>query len=113
MGATPSGILPVHQFLGREVPMRERGLGRRRQVLVLAAATIGAWGAASPAQAQQAFWTGGGADDFWSTGGNWSTGLAPGPTNNVFFGGADAQPSPGVVNNIVDADRTIATLTYS
>jgi autotransporter-associated beta strand protein len=78
----------------------------------LLAAAIGALGAAQFASAQVG-WTGGGADDLWSNGLNWSTGTPPGTTDNVFFGDTDAQSAPGVVNNIVGGDMTIASLTYS
>jgi autotransporter-associated beta strand protein len=76
------------------------------------AAAIGALGAAQFANAQVG-WTGAGPDDFWSTGLNWSTGVTPGATDNVFFGDADSQTAPGIVNNVVSSDLTIGTLSYS
>jgi autotransporter-associated beta strand protein len=74
---------------------------------------MAAMGSARVASAQVS-WTGGaGADDLWGTGANWSTGVAPVATDNVLFGNADVQVAPGVVNNIVAVNRTIASLTYS
>jgi hypothetical protein len=97
----------------REICLNTPVKRRRMRTRMIAAAAVAALGGAQFAAAQVS-WTGGaGADDLWGTGGNWSTGVAPGVTDNVLFGNADVQPAPGVVNNIVAANRTISTLTYS
>src|SRR5215469_1569340 len=61
-------------------------------------------------------WTGGGADQNWSTGANWSGGTAPGAGTAVTFPDG-AFPvttnAQGVVNNIVQSSMTIAALTYN
>src|SRR4051794_14481531 len=97
----------------REVCLHKSVKRRSMRSGMIAAAAVAALSGAQFATAQIS-WTGGaGADDFWSTGGNWSTGVAPGVTDNVLFGNADVQGAPGVVNNIVGVSRTIGTLTYS
>lgn len=56
-------------------------------------------------------WTGAGADNNWSTTDNWNpTGLPAG--NDVVFGQTDTT-TKGVVNNIVPADTTINSLSYT
>src|SRR5215813_1742401 len=56
------------------------------------------------ASAQSESWTGSGADQNWSTAGNWSAAVVPtAATNVVFTNNASAPTSAGVVDNIVDA----------
>jgi fibronectin-binding autotransporter adhesin len=57
-------------------------------------------------------WTGTGADMNWSTAGNWLTGVAPGSSDNVAFDDTGTSATQGSVNNVVDTDFTIASLTY-
>ncbi len=63
----------------------------------------------------QSTWTGAGADQNWSTAGNWAGG-APGNNSTVTFPDG---PFPvttnvqGVVNNIVQSDMTISSLTFN
>lgn len=54
-------------------------------------------------------WSGAGANNNWSTSGNW-TGGTPGG-NNVFFNNTDPTTS-GTINNIVDQSVTLNALTY-
>ena len=56
----------------------------------------------------------GAADDSWATAGNWSSGLPTG--NDVVFSTADATGTTGpagTVNNVVDANTSVATLRYN
>ncbi len=55
-------------------------------------------------------WSGAGANNNWSTSGNW-TGGTPGG-NNVFFNNTDPTTS-GTINNIVDQSWTLNALTYA
>jgi hypothetical protein len=68
-----------------------------------------------PAQALTNNWVGG-ADLNWSSPGNWSGGLLPAYTNDVYFGntGANASSPPlGTPNNVVDAATTLQSLFYT
>lgn len=61
-----------------------------------------------------ATWTGGGTDLNWSTGGNWDTATAPVATDAVIFGNTSGYTNAaGAVNNILDTDFTIGSLSYS
>ncbi len=59
-----------------------------------------------------AIWTGGGADDNWSTLGNWLDATAP-SGKVVVFNNTDAVATSNTVNNIVEADYTVASLVYT
>jgi autotransporter-associated beta strand protein len=52
--------------------------------LILASATLAV---SNPSYAANKTWDGGGADDNWTTGGNWNLDLPPVPTDVLFFGG--------------------------
>ena len=52
-------------------------------------------------------WTGGGADDFWSTGANWSTGTAPVAGASVTFG-ASSSLTPDL-----DSDRDVFNFSFT
>ena len=56
-------------------------------------------------------WTGA-TDQFWATSGNWSPSGPPGSGDAVFFFDAGGAASPGIVDNIVGASSTIASLKY-
>lgn len=56
-------------------------------------------------------WTGAGAGDKWSTASNWTSAGEPTGTDLVF--GTNDRAVKGVVNNIVDADVTISSLSYT
>jgi hypothetical protein len=75
---------------------------------VVAASFIALSLAASPAAAQT--WIGGGADNNWSTGANWSGGVAPasGPTTQLVFPSGSARTTP-----VVDAPWTVNHLDFS
>ena len=62
------------------------------------------------AVAAAAIWSGGGADDFWRTGGNWS-GALPAAANDVLFA-ADGVVGDATVNNLIDANTFIQSLAY-
>jgi hypothetical protein len=68
--------------------------------------------------AETVSWTGTANDTLWSTGGNWSTGLAPGPEDNVRFvndGTSGATlAAGGNINNVVDVGflSSINSLSY-
>ncbi len=83
---------------------------KARLILTLAISAM----AAQFATAQS--WTGGGADQNWSTGANWAGGIAPGSGSAVTFPDG-AFPittnAQGVVNNIVQSSTAIASLTYA
>lgn len=67
-----------------------------------------------PASAAAIPWSGAGADDNWSTPGNWSGGT-PSGVDDVFFIDDDATGTSGpwgAANNIVDAASTIQSLSY-
>ena len=67
------------------------------------------------ASGQTELWTGGGADQNWSTPGNWSGGVVPTSTTNVVFtNNTGAASSPGTVDNIVDSGfaGTVASLLF-
>lgn len=59
----------------------------------------------------QTNWTGAGADNNWSTSGNWSAGT-PISTSSVTFGDTD-KTSSSTINNVVDTDFSISRLTYN
>lgn len=72
--------------------------------------------AANLVTAQTENWTGSGANQNWSTTGNWSAGVVPGAATNVLFNNnVGAATSAGTVDNIVDAGfpGTIASLQYA
>ena len=79
---------------------------RAFQFCALSVGLAGVW----PASAAVATWSGSGADDNWSTAGNWSA--VPATTDSVVFGTADVT-ALGTVNNIVTANQTVAGLTYN
>jgi hypothetical protein len=56
-------------------------------------------------------WVGQGTDMKWSTVGNWAPGVDP--TGNDLVFGTDDRAAVGVVNNIIDADITISSLSYT
>lgn len=67
------------------------------------------------APAATVVWSGGGATQNWSlggAGGNWTGSPAPSATDDVKFYDPGADPSQGIVNNIVDATRTVKSLQY-
>jgi hypothetical protein len=77
---------------------------------------------AMPSDAGTAYWTPGGTDTNWSTGGNWIGGTGtsgvPGPTDNVIFGPAGTNATAFVISNYVDSVNgnfggTIGSLVYS
>jgi fibronectin-binding autotransporter adhesin len=63
----------------------------------------------------QVTWTNGGPDLLWTTPANWSTGIAPTSADPVIFGNASTTNAagPGAVNNIVSANQTVRSLSYS
>ncbi|MDR3458888.1 MAG: autotransporter-associated beta strand repeat-containing protein [Verrucomicrobiae bacterium] len=72
--------------------------------------------AAQPASAQTESWTGGGANQNWSTTGNWPAGAVPTSLNGVVFtNNATAATAAGTVDNIVDGGfaGTIASLQFA
>jgi hypothetical protein len=77
---------------------------------------------AAPSRAGTAYWTPGGTDTNWSTGGNWIGGSGsagvPGATDSVIFGPAGTIATAFVINNYVDSvagnfGGTIGSLVYS
>jgi autotransporter-associated beta strand protein len=68
--------------------------------------------AAAGSLSAQTTWTGGGLDDFWSTGPNWSTGTAPGTTTDVIFGNTDKTTS-ATPNSVVSTSGTIRSLLFN
>lgn len=60
----------------------------------------------------QTTWTGGGADDFWSTALNWSSGTSPVSTTDVVLGNVDKTTS-ATPNSNVSASGTIRSLTFN
>ncbi len=59
-------------------------------------------------------WTGAsGTDDLWATAGNWNPSGVPDTADSVIFGDADIVGDSSTVNNIVGANKTIATLSYT
>jgi autotransporter-associated beta strand protein len=67
--------------------------------------------ACGPALGQNT-WNGSAGTTNWSTPGNWSFGIAPGVADTVVFDNTAPAPS-AVVDNIVDSNFTISSLTYS
>ena len=55
---------------------------------------------------------GGGGDQAWSQGLNWTGDNPPGPGDHATFDNTAAAAAPGTVTNIVDTDFTIGSLTY-
>ncbi|HTR43966.1 MAG TPA: autotransporter-associated beta strand repeat-containing protein [Pseudomonadales bacterium] len=81
---------------------------------ILAILAVGVM-ATQMASGQTELWTGGGADQNWSTPGNWSGGVVPGSATNVIFtNNTTAASSPGTVDNIVDSGfaGTVASLQF-
>src|SRR5208282_3025596 len=77
---------------------------------------------ATPSRAGTAYWTPGGTDTNWSTGGNWICGTGtlgvPGPTDSVVFGPAGTNTVAFVISNYVDSvtgnfGGTIGSLQYT
>src|SRR5690348_17205443 len=71
--------------------------------------------AAAESARAQSTWTGGGADQNWSTAGNWSGGAVPSNDTVMFPDGAFPVTTnvQGVVNNVVQSSTTISSLTYN
>ena len=72
--------------------------------------------AAQMAAAQTETWTGGGANQNWSTIGNWSSAVVPNSLTNVIFtNNTGAATSPGTVDSIMDSGFTgsIASLQFA
>jgi pectin methylesterase-like acyl-CoA thioesterase len=77
---------------------------------------------ATPSRAATAYWTPGGTDTNWSTGGNWIGGAGPagvpGPTDSVVFGPAGTNTAAFVTSNYVDGvsgnfGGTVGSLQYT
>lgn len=71
--------------------------------------------AAAESARAQSTWTGGGADQNWSTAGNWSGGTVPNNNTVTFPDGAFPVTTnvQGVVNNVVQSSTAISSLTYN
>ncbi len=79
-----------------------------RVLLALAVIMAIAW----PASAVTVYWKGGGSDNLWSTGANW-TPSNPLTVDDVIFNNTASVSTAGSITNIVSADRTINTLSYN
>ncbi len=83
------------------------GTGAIRGMLLLAAVFL----TSNPVWAANIQWTGA-TDQFWATGGNWSSASPPASGDAALFFDAGGAASPGIVDNIVAASSAIASLKY-
>jgi hypothetical protein len=81
----------------------------RRSPLALGLVLAGILLSATPASAVNKTWTGGGADDNWTTGANWG-GTAPSAGDDLFFPGPTPRLTP---NNDFPAGTQFASITFT
>jgi hypothetical protein len=110
--ALPNSLIPhSNSFAFRHQPTA--ATARVKGSLLLSAAL---WLAVLPAGAATNFWTGAGADQNWSTGGNWTNNAPPLPADDVYFSGygpAGTSGPSGTPNNIVNTNMTVESLWYT
>ena len=98
-GFTGAGICPTHT---RSV--------FRRPFRLLQAIALGLLGVL-PTHASTDLWNGSAGDMKWSTAANWTNGV-PDATTDVYFQSIGAATDTYTINNIVDANTTVQSLTY-